>query len=276
MKKLTIAMATYDDYDGLFFTITSLRLYHPVCMTDEVEFLVLDSNPDSPHGQEVSKFCKTIKATYAPVPGTSAWVKYRAFDLAKGDVAIVLDCHVLLHPGAVDAVLAYYEASPNADMLQGPCVYDCLVGYGTHFEPKWRDHDFGCWATNKEAVEAGEPFSIPMVGMGCFALRREAWKGISQDFKGFGSEEWYMAEKVRSWGGDVKCHPALKWTHRWGRPSGVPYKFSLEDKIYNYAVGWNELYGYHDPRFIGMADHFARQLDPKRVAQIIQSAIFRK
>lgn len=269
--KLTIAMATHDDYDGTFFACQSLRLHHPACA--DAEFLIMDSNPDSAHGKEVAKFCKTAGLCYVPMPEQSSWNKYRAFDLATGDVVIVLDCHVLLHPGAVDAVLEYFRLNPGADMLQGPCVYDCLKHYGTHFDPAWRGHDFGTWGTSYEAMKAGAPFSIPMCGMGCFALRRAAWKGINQGFTGFGSEEWYMAEKVRSWGGDVKCHPAFKWTHRWGRPGGVPYKFSFEDKIYNYAVGWHELYGLDDPRFMGMMQHFSTQIDPKKVCQIVTAAI---
>ncbi len=267
--RLTVAMATFDDYDGVFMTIQSLKMHHPVCMTDEVEFLVMDANPNSAHGKAVASFCKSAGVRYMPVQNNGGWVKYKALDHGRGDVVMVMDCHVLLHSGAVDAVLAYFDRHPNGDMLQGPCVFDCLKAYGTHFDPVWRDHDFGTWATNKESHDAGEPFTIPMMGMGCFALRREAWKGISQRFKGFGSEEWYMAEKVRSWGGDVKCHPDFKWTHRWGRPNGTPYAFSLEGKIFNYAVGWSELYGIGSPKIQEMVDHFATQMDMDRVCQIV-------
>ena len=40
-KKLTIGMATYDDYDGVFFTIQSLRMHHRICNTDAVQFVVM-------------------------------------------------------------------------------------------------------------------------------------------------------------------------------------------------------------------------------------------
>lgn len=269
--KLTIAMATYDDYSGLFFTIQSLKMHHPVCMTDEVEFLVLDGNPSSPDGKAVEGFCKSAGVRYIPTANTGSWLKYLAFDYAKGDIVMVLDCHILLHTGAVQSVLDYYEGQDSQDMLQGPCVFDCLKAYGTHFDPVWRGHDFGTWGTNKEAYEIGEPFSIPMMGMGCFALKRDTWKGINQNFRGFGSEEWYMAEKVRQWGGDVKCHPKFKWTHRWGRPGGVPYPYSLEGKIYNYVVGWVELYGKDSPQVLGMVDHFSTALEKERVQQIVDS-----
>ncbi len=29
-KLLTIGMSTYDDFDGVYFTLQSLRMYHPV------------------------------------------------------------------------------------------------------------------------------------------------------------------------------------------------------------------------------------------------------
>lgn len=272
--KLTIAMAVYDDYDGLFFTVQSLRMHHPICMTDDVEFLVMDTNPDSAHGKAVESLCRSIpNCRYLTVSNNGGWSKYKAFDHSKGDVVMVLDCHVLLHSGAIEAVLAYFECRDTPDMLQGPCVFDCLKAYGTHFEPQWRDHDFGIWATNSEACEKGDPFEIPMMGMGCFAIRRSDWQGISDRFKGFGSEEWYMAEKVRSWGGGVMCHPDFRWTHRWGRPNGVPYPFSLEDKIYNYAVGWSEIYGSGSEKLMEMENHFATQIDRNRATNIMLSAI---
>lgn len=51
MKKLTIGMATYDDFHGVYFTIQALRLYHPITKTDEVEFIIIDNNPNSSHGE---------------------------------------------------------------------------------------------------------------------------------------------------------------------------------------------------------------------------------
>ena len=50
MKKLTIGMSTYDDYDGVFFTIQSLRMYHLHGMQNDIEFIVIDNNPESAHG----------------------------------------------------------------------------------------------------------------------------------------------------------------------------------------------------------------------------------
>ena len=49
-KILTIGMAVYDDYDGVYFTVQALRLYHEICRSDRVEFIIIDNNPDSANG----------------------------------------------------------------------------------------------------------------------------------------------------------------------------------------------------------------------------------
>ena len=40
MTRLTIGMATYDDFNGVYFTLQALRLYHEL---EDVELLVVDN-----------------------------------------------------------------------------------------------------------------------------------------------------------------------------------------------------------------------------------------
>ena len=40
-KKLTVGMATYDDYQGVFWTVQALRMYHAEVM-DQVEIIVIE------------------------------------------------------------------------------------------------------------------------------------------------------------------------------------------------------------------------------------------
>ena len=44
---LAIGMATYDDYDGVYFSIQAIRLYHPEILPF-VEFIVVDNHPARP------------------------------------------------------------------------------------------------------------------------------------------------------------------------------------------------------------------------------------
>ena len=59
-KLLTVAMATYDDFDGVFFTIQALRMYNDICKTRQVEYIVLDGNADSSHGKTVKSFVDSL------------------------------------------------------------------------------------------------------------------------------------------------------------------------------------------------------------------------
>lgn len=85
-KLLTIGMATYDDYDGVYFSIQALRMYHEICNTKDVEIIVIDNNPDSAHGKAKQKFTKWIKNTnYVPYKlRTSTAVRNEIFRRARG------------------------------------------------------------------------------------------------------------------------------------------------------------------------------------------------
>jgi len=245
MKKLTIGMATYDDYDGVFFSIQSLRMYHPICADkDAVEFIVLDSNPDGQHGKECKKFVENaVRGKYIPYKKRqSSFNKYDIVEYSDGEYVLIIDCHVLIQDNGINNLLSYFEHHyPCKDLVQGPLWYDDLKHYSTHFDPVWRGDMYGIWATDAQSYNACKPFEIPMQGMGLLSFKKSAWKGINTNFKGFGGEEGYIAEKFRQWGGKNICLPQLKWNHRFSRPNGVKYRLVLEDRIWNYFIGWMEI-----------------------------------
>lgn len=276
-KLLTIGMATYDDYDGVFFTIQSLRMYHDICNTDLVEFVVLDTNPNGKHAQTVENFikhgCKNGK--YIKHEGTpSSFNKYNIVEYAVGKYVLILDCHVLLIKNAIRHLIKYYEKNPNCkNLIQGPLIYDDLKNYSTHFDKVWRTQMYGVWATDKEKHDLYEPFEIQMQGMGLCSFERENWPGISNHFKGFGAEEGYIAEKFRRNGGKNICLPQLKWCHRFGRPQGVPYPLIVEDRVWNYFIGWLDATG--DPEhevILGAYDHFKNQIPEGSIDNILNLA----
>ncbi len=65
-KRFTIGMATYDDYDGVYFSIQSIRLHHPEILED-CELLIIDNHPDGPCGQPLKDLEKSIPSLrYVP------------------------------------------------------------------------------------------------------------------------------------------------------------------------------------------------------------------
>ncbi|MES2299607.1 MAG: glycosyltransferase family A protein [Pseudomonadota bacterium] len=277
-KLLTIGMSTYDDFDGVYFTVQALRMYHDICKANEVEFIVLDNNPTSEHGAATKKFLEGWAhdvARYIPyTEKNSSFVKYDIANYATGKYVLILDCHVMLQPNALTALIEYYSKNPNCkDLVQGPLIYDDLLNYATEFNPKWQNSMYGVWKTSKESYLVGKPFEIPLQGMGLLSFERAHWPGISKHFKGFGAEEGYIAEKFRRNGGKNICLPQLGWLHRFARPAGVKYPLVLEDRVWNYFVGWLELS--QDPQHemvLGAYDHFKDKIPVERINELLEQA----
>lgn len=257
-KRLCVGMATYDDFDGVYFTVQSMRLAHPEVLAD-TSFLVLDNHPEGHTAGALRALADRIPdVRYVPFRGfRGTAVRDLIFREAAADIVLCVDPHILLRPGALRALLAYFAAAPESrDIVQGPLLDDTFDGIvGTHFAPDWGAGMYGRWAIDERfGDERGEPFEIAMQGLGAFACRREAWPGLNPRFRGFGGEEGYLHEKFRQAGGRAICLPALAWAHRFPRPAGIPYPSDWTDRIRNYHLGWAEI-GWDtatiDPQFRG-------------------------
>ncbi|MCB2216508.1 glycosyltransferase family 2 protein [Desulfofustis glycolicus] len=269
-KRLTIGMATYDDYDGVYFSVMALCLYHSEVI-DDAEILVLDNHPDGPCGEPLRQLARSVpNLRYVPLSAhAGTMVRDYLFRYAAGDLVLCIDGHVLIQQGALKRLLDYWALHPDSrDLLQGPLVYDDLATVQTHFEPNWRSGMFGTWACDSRGeAPDNPPFEIPMQGLGLFACARKAWPGFNPRFRGFGGEEGYIHEKVRQNGGNVLCLPFLRWVHRFARPMGVPYPLIWQDRIFNYLVGCKEL-GLDDTR---VREHFAGLLGADSTAREYQA-----
>jgi hypothetical protein len=237
-------MATYDDFDGVWFTIQAIGMYQRDVLPD-VSFLVIDNHPGGPAGPPLRALEEWLpRYRYVPFDGyRGTAVRDLVFREADADIVCCLDSHVLLRPGALASLLDWFGAHPGSrDLLQGPLLYDNLEVGATHLEPTWGAGMFGQWGRDPRIDAPGaQPFEIPMQGLGLFACRREAWPGLNPRLRGFGGEEGYLHEKFRQRGGRVLCHPGLGWLHRFSRPSGVAYPNIWEDRVRNYYIGWSEV-----------------------------------
>lgn len=272
--KLTIGMATYDDYDGLFFTIQSIKMYQDI---KDIEFVVIDNNPASSHGKNNKALVENwVKGKYVPYSEKkSTSCRNEIFKHASSDYTLCIDSHVLIEPNGINNLLDYYDKNPDTkNLVQGPLWYDDLKNVSTHFKPEWRDIMYGTWATDKENYDKGEPFEIPMMGLGLFSCKTSNWLGFNEKFRGFGGEEGYIHEKFRQNGGKCICLPNLKWNHRFNRPNGVPYPNILEDRIHNYFIGGMELYKDENHQFIqDTINHFSERVPKAIVLKILENVL---
>ena len=253
-------MSTYDDFDGVWFTVQAIRMYQPEVLAD-LSFLVVDNHPGGVAAEALRDLGNWI-ADYRYLPfdgyhGTA--VRDLVFRESDADIVCCVDSHVLLVPGALAALRAWFTKHPDSrDLLQGPMFYDDLLNRAaTHLQPTWGAGMYGQWSLDPRIEDpACEPFEIAMQGLGVFACRRDAWPGLNPRFRGFGGEEGYLHEKFRQRGGRVLCHPGLGWLHRFGRPRGAEYSNVWEDRVRNYFVGWSEIGWELSP----ITEHFREEL----------------
>jgi hypothetical protein len=149
--KLTIGMAHYDDFDGLYFTIQSLKMHHDL---SDTEIVVIDNNPSSRHGAEAKRLVESksgnVSAKYVPFELSKGTTQTREeiFKQASGDAVLVMDCHVLLAPESVRRLKQYYSENPDTgNIYSGPLVLDDNSTCMTHFDLQWRAQMWGTWGS---------------------------------------------------------------------------------------------------------------------------------
>ncbi len=245
MRKLTIGMAVHDDYDGLYFTIQAIRLFHKEVLND-VEFVIVDNNPDSNHGKHIRQLCDWITepCQYLPyINKKSTTVRNKIFDLAETPYVLSVDCHVLLEAGSLKRLIDYYDAGlDQGNLIHGPLVYDNMDHISTHFDLEWSQCMWGKWGTDPRGINPdAEPFEIPAQGCGLFSCRKDSWLRFNDEFQGFGGEEGYIHKKYQKAGKKTMCLPFLRWVHRFGRPNGATYPNNIEQRYRNYMIGFKEL-----------------------------------
>ena len=150
---LTVAMATYDDFDGVYFSIQAHRLLQDA---SDCEFIVLDNNPDSEHGKTTRDFIQGIahneRIRYIPFTeskGTTQ-TRERLFREAEGQYVLVTDPHVLVQANGLHKLKEFLrnsDAEMQKNLFTGPLLYDGLNYVATHFECYFRDQMEGAWAT---------------------------------------------------------------------------------------------------------------------------------
>jgi hypothetical protein len=223
-------MPSFKNLSEVWFTVQALRMYHDL---SGCEILVVDNFGDV----EMERFIKTNGRDivryekYTERVGTSC-TKNRVFELARGDMVLCMDSHVLLKPGALN------NLPVTDDLIHGPLMYCDTKNYCCEWLPVWRGEMWGIWGKSMKELPK-EPFEIWGMGTGCFLTSKKGWLGYNKNFRGFGGEQGYLHEKYRKAGRKVLCWPSLIWMHMFERK--IPYPLRLVDRIRNYLLGFEEL-----------------------------------
>ena len=255
-RKLTIGMTVFDDWNGFYFSVQSLRMHHPKAMQD-VEFVVINTNPSSQQGKSVKKFCEGGWINeplhyYEDDNSMGTATRTKIFDYARTPYVLVMDCHVLFPLGVIEELIGFFDGGfDGGNLIQGPLLYDSLKVGGTHFHPEWRRGMLGYWALDPKH-KSDNYFEIPSQGLGVFACRKDSWLGFHKNHAGFGGEECTLHEKYRQNGKKTLCLGSLKWLHRFERPERATYPNEWEHRVKNYFRSYFEL----DKPVFEIVEHF--------------------
>jgi glycosyltransferase involved in cell wall biosynthesis len=228
--KLTIGMPSYNNFTEVFFTIQSLRMHHDLT---NCEILVVDNFGDV----ELEKFIKAqgngvVRYEKFTESIGTACAKNKVFELAKGEMVLCIDSHVLLAKGALENI-------PVTDnLIHGPLMYCDIKNYTCEWLPVWRGQMWGIWGNYSDKLPTA-PFEIWGNGTGLMLAKKDTWLGYNNKFRGFGGEEGYIQEKYRKAGRKVLCYPSLVWMHMFDRK--IPYPLKLIDRVINYIIGFKEI-----------------------------------
>jgi hypothetical protein len=154
--KLTIGMACFEDFAGVWPTVQSLRMqFGPLLRQLEAELIIVDNNPTGRDAKMLQDFRGWIhgdfkSARYIPLlhPVGTAAPRDMVFREAVGEWVLCIDSHILLFAEALPSLVSYMAAHPrSSDLLAGPMVYDDLFNYSDHFRDIWHTEMWGRWGT---------------------------------------------------------------------------------------------------------------------------------
>lgn len=168
--RITIGMATYNDFEGVWATLQSIFLHNDWDSPEDVQIVIVDTSPiGSEHrklvldlvnkGGHFLKGSRTTNFKYLDMsnnPGTTL-PRDKVFDVADAPYVCVMDCHVMLRSNTLLKLLHWFEETKFDGLVHGPILYDNLHTISTHFDDQFRGGMWGTWGSLWEAPD-GTPF----------------------------------------------------------------------------------------------------------------------
>ena len=228
-QRLTIGMAHYNDFDGVFFTIQDIRkeliFNKRYDLLNKIEFLIVENNPTSKHAEEVKSLKHNVRnlriIDFPEIVGTSA-SRNKVIEEATGNFVLVLDCHVLLCPvvDTLDKLFQFMEYNADSnDLFAGPLVHDSLVEFSTHFNDSWGGQMWGQWGSAWECMCESANFSLVNDNGKCKFISLEKQEKLEQCV--YCSRDF---PKGLDWSGHVNLLKNEGYSQIGGSPATKPFE----------------------------------------------------
>lgn len=239
----------------LWFTLQSLAFEH----LEGVEILVVDNTEkmDDEISRITSSFGAPVKYISAPAIQSPYHPRNIGAAAAKGEWLLFLDAHVLLRPGAINAIFGMSLAPrfqgeqcyPPMSMIHFPVGFRNQKTWYGHYRLTLDEDFWGKWGPT--AVLGGPTSRIGTTpirkigasGIWSFLTRKKDWEavgGFNQNFSGYGGGEVYIHLKYWRMGGQVLLDPAI-WGVHYSAPRG--YTAAWNERIRNVGIAGTAVVG---------------------------------
>jgi hypothetical protein len=107
------------------------------------------------------------------------------------------------------------------------------------FQVHWAGHEdaltkLGC---RQLGLDPKDEFEVPAQGCGSFMAQRRTWLAFHRQWRGFGGEEFYIAEKYRAAGRRVLCVGDMPWWHDYDGGPKLNYTRAVQNTVRNVVLG---------------------------------------
>lgn len=244
-------MLALDDFEGVYSTIQSIRMYHTDIL-DDVEFIVIDNSPYSADGIQTKKFMErnlnNVANRYIAYDLRRATcLKQKIYDYAETPYILYIEPRTMFISGVLRKLIDFFDQGKDGgNILHGPLIDADLGSSFTHFVEAeyWEDASCGKFESDPRAADPeADPFEIKNMFLGAFACRKDCWIKIPPAFIGnsMKAEDTYIHAKARQLGKTSLCLPFFRWTYRWNKIYGIRYANSVELLVRNNIVAYEKL-----------------------------------
>lgn len=243
---ITLAIATRNDYQGLWYTIHSalMSVLHTP-LAGRLKISVADNSDDLVISKRIHDFCRKMRLTYTRVEQPSNHrARNDAVRAVKTPYAVLADSHVLFTKGFFNRYTYLLETRPEIGLIHAP--FSC--GGAPTFRAncfynmqKFEQNLHGVFS--HRGALAKEPYRVALAPHAGYGFRTQQWLdygGYIDECVGNGGGEPFVTFKYWMFGSSVWLDPTIGYAHL----SNVPYRRRRGDWRRNHVMTAFALGGY--------------------------------
>jgi len=246
MAIITLAIATKNDPEGLWYTINSAILsVMNTNLAGKLAFAVVDNSDTQDYANQVHSVAVKMGAAYKRITFPSNHLaRNEAVRLSETEYTVLCDSHVLFSHGFFSEYVDILSKNPNIGL-----VHSCMTNGGTPTHRGYCCYNLQRFEANLHGILssygalANDKFPVGLQGYGSVGFRTEQWLeygGFIEECAGHGGGEVFVSYKYWMFGSSVYTTTKVGLIHRVSKP----YKRTRTQWFKNFTTSAFALGGY--------------------------------